>query len=158
MEPAVAVLHQAGVIAYRAVDGTIEVLLVTSRDTGRWIIPKGNIGAGSTPAQAANQEAFEEAGVKGIIASSLPLGNYTCSKRLPSGEYRTAMVEVYLMRVKEELKRFPEKRERKLAWVSIADAVTIIEEPGVVPLLQRVAELEDSLARPEADSRSLRSG
>jgi 8-oxo-dGTP pyrophosphatase MutT (NUDIX family) len=55
------VLHQAGVIAYRDNHGKIEVLLITSRDTGRWIIPKGNIGGRTTPAKAAEKEAYEEA-------------------------------------------------------------------------------------------------
>ena len=50
-------LHQAGVIAYRILDGKVQVLLMTSRDTGRWIIPKGNIDAGATPAKAAEKEA-----------------------------------------------------------------------------------------------------
>jgi 8-oxo-dGTP pyrophosphatase MutT (NUDIX family) len=48
------------------------VLLMTSRDTGRWIIPKGNIDAGATPAKAAEKEAYEEAGVKGTITRLLP--------------------------------------------------------------------------------------
>jgi predicted NUDIX family NTP pyrophosphohydrolase len=51
-------LHQAGVIAYRILDGKVQVLLMTSRDTGRWIIPKGNIDAGATPAKAAEKEAY----------------------------------------------------------------------------------------------------
>ena len=68
-----AILHQAGVIAYRIVDAKVQVLLITSRDTGRWIIPKRNIDAGATPAKATQREAYEEAGVKGTITSLLPL-------------------------------------------------------------------------------------
>ena len=59
------ILNQAGVIAYRILDGKVRVLLVTSRDTGRWIIPKGNIKAGEMPCKAAENEAYEEAGGKG---------------------------------------------------------------------------------------------
>ena len=100
------ILHQAGVIAYRVLDdGKVRVLLVTSRDTGRWIIPKGNIKAGEMPCKAAENEAYEEAGVKGIIIGSSPLGMYTYFKRLDSGEARAATVEVYLLRVKERLKK-----------------------------------------------------
>jgi 8-oxo-dGTP pyrophosphatase MutT (NUDIX family) len=90
------ILHQAGVIAYRILDGKIQVLLMTSRDTRRWIIPKGDIDAGATPAKAAEKEAYEEAGVKGTITSLLPLGIYTYFKKLESGEARAATVEVYL--------------------------------------------------------------
>jgi 8-oxo-dGTP pyrophosphatase MutT (NUDIX family) len=146
------ILHQAGVIAYRVVDGKIQVLLVTSRETARWIIPKGNIAAGSTPAQAAKREALEEAGVKGVITTSFPLGMYTYFKKLPSGESRAATVEVYLLRVTKHLKKWAEKRQRKLAWVATTEAVRIIEEPGVVPLLKRLAEFEGSLANPGAES------
>jgi 8-oxo-dGTP pyrophosphatase MutT (NUDIX family) len=151
------ILHQAGVIAYRILDGKVQVLLMTSRDTGRWIIPKGNIDAGATPAKAAEKEAYEEAGVKGTITSLLPLGIYTYFKKLESGEARAATVEVYLLRVKERLKKWPEKGERKLSWVSTKEAVRLIEEPGVVPLLLRLMEFEDDLAIP-ARKRSFKPG
>jgi len=148
MAPREAILHQAGVIAYRVVGGRVQVLLVTSRETARWIVPKGNIAAGSTPAQAAKREAREEAGIKGVIENSIPLGMYTYFKKRPSGEARAATVEVYLLRVEEQLKKWPERRQRKLAWLSITEAVKVIQEPGVVPLLKRLAEFEGSLAHP----------
>ena len=142
------ILHQAGVIAYRILDRKVRVLLVTSRDTGRWIIPKGNIKAGEMPCKAAENEAYEEAGVKGIIIGSSPLGMYSYFKKLDSGQARAATVEVYLLRVKDRLKKWPEKNERKLSWVSTKKAVGLVEEPGIVPLLLRVVELEDDLANP----------
>jgi 8-oxo-dGTP pyrophosphatase MutT (NUDIX family) len=150
MARAAAILHQAGVLAYRVVGDKLEVLLVTSRETARWIIPKGNIAAGSTPVQAAEQEALEEAGIKGVIVSSAPLGLYNYFKKLPSGEARAATVEVYLLRVTEQLKKWPERRERRYAWLSTAEAAKFIEEPGVVPLLNRLAEIEDGLVHPPA--------
>ena len=141
------ILNQAGVIAYRVQDGKVRVLLMTSRDTGRWIIPKGNIKAGATPCKAAEKEAYEEAGVKGTITGSIPLGMYTYSKKLASGEARAATVEVYLLRVQERLKKWPERSERKVSWVSTKEAVRLVEEPGVVPLLLQLMELEDDLAK-----------
>ena len=116
---------------------------MTSRDTGRWIIPKGNIKPGTTPSKAAEQEAFEEAGIKGTIAGSTPLGMYTYSKKLVSGGARVASVEVYLLQVKKQVKKWPERHERKLAWVSTQKAVSLIEEPGVIPLLLRLMEERD---------------
>ena len=142
------ILNQAGVIAYRVLDGKVQVLLMTSRDTGRWIIPKGNINGRSTPSKAAEKEAYEEAGVIGAITSSTPLGIYTYSKKLASGEARAATVEVYLLRITERLKKWPEKGKRKLSWVSTKEAVGLIEELGVVPLLRRLMEFEDTLANP----------
>jgi len=135
------ILPQAGVIAYRIRRGKVQVLLMTSRDTGRWIIPKGNIKPDTTPSKAAAQEAFEEAGIKGTIVSSTPLGMYTYFKTLRSGEARSATVEVFLLQVKKQVKKWPERGERKLAWVSAKKAVSLIEEPGVVPLLVRLIEL-----------------
>ena len=136
-------LAQAGVIAYRIHHGEVQVLLMTSRDTGRWIIPKGNVKPGSSPSKAAAQEAFEDAGVKGTIVSSTPLGVYTYAKKLGSGEARSATVEVFLLQVKKQVKKWPEKGERKLAWVSAKKAVELVEEPGVVPLLRGLTEFED---------------
>ena len=77
-------LQQAGVIPYRFEAGALQVLLITSRGSGRWVIPKGGIEKGFSPAQAAAREAYEEAGVKGRI-SDAPLGSFTYSKRLRSG-------------------------------------------------------------------------
>jgi len=142
------ILNQAGVIAYRVLDGKVRVLLVTSRDTGRWIIPKGHIKAGEMPCKAAKNEAYEEAGVRGIIVGSSPLGMYTYFKKLVSGQARPATVEVYLLRVKERLKKWPERNKRKLSWVSTKEAVALVEEPGIVPLLLRLMELEHDLANP----------
>jgi 8-oxo-dGTP pyrophosphatase MutT (NUDIX family) len=151
MAAAAPILHQAGVIPYRILNGNVQVLLVTSRHTGRWIVPKGYVNGRSTPAEVAEKEAYEEAGVRGMIANSVPLGFYTYFKRLEAGELRAATVEVYLLWVKQQLKKWPEKKERKLSWVSIKEAVTLIEEPGVVPLLHRLMEFENALAHPERE-------
>ena len=148
------ILHQAGVIPFRIAGGKVQVLLLTSRDTGRWIIPKGNINGAVTPAEAAKLEAFEEAGVKGTITSSIPLGFYTYFKILASGKTHPATVEVYLLRVLQQFKKWPEKGERKLAWLTMKKATRLVQEPGVVPLLLRLKELKDSLAIPEGESSS----
>jgi hypothetical protein len=106
------------------------------------------------PCKAAENEADEEAGVKGTIIGSMPLGTYTYFKKLDSGQACSAMVEVYLLRVKERLKKWPERNERKLSWVSTKKAVGLVEEPGIVPLLLRLMELEDDLAKPAHESLS----
>ena len=135
------VIHQAGVIAHRIANGRHEVLLITSRDTRRWIIPKGNIEPGKTAPEAALQEAFEEAGVRGILASEIPLCFYTYFKRRTDQPSLPVSVEVFLLEVTEQLKKWPEKGKRKLRWLPIARAIKKLEEPGVVPLMQRLAEL-----------------
>jgi 8-oxo-dGTP pyrophosphatase MutT (NUDIX family) len=143
------ILHQAGAIAYRVERGKLEVLLMTSRQTGRWIIPKGNIAPGATPAVAAAREAYEEAGVRGRIDSPIPLGFYNYFKRLASGEARPAAVEVYLLRAEVPLKKWPEKGQRRRSWMSPAKAALLIEEPGAVPLLRRLMEFEAELLGPK---------
>jgi 8-oxo-dGTP pyrophosphatase MutT (NUDIX family) len=139
------ILYQAGILAYRFERRRLQVRLVTSRETRRWIIPKGNIGLGMTAAQAAEQEAYEEAGVRGFIASAAPLGFYTYEKRLGSGGARPALVEVYLLGVERTLKRWPEKHQRAAAWFQPSEAIEVVGEPGLVPLLHRVLELGSDL-------------
>jgi 8-oxo-dGTP pyrophosphatase MutT (NUDIX family) len=138
------ILRQAAAIAYRVRKGKIQVLLVTSRDQGRWIIPKGHIDPGTTPIQTAVTEAHEEAGIEGIV-NKIPLGLYTYFKRLEAERSRPATVEVYLMHVTRQREAWPEKGQRKLAWMSIKKAVQLIQEPGIIPLLKRLMELEANL-------------
>jgi uncharacterized protein len=151
------VLRQAGVIPYRVIGGKVQVLLVTSRGTGRWIIPKGNVAAGSTSLHAAEEEAFEEAGIKGVVDSAIPLGSYTYGKRLGSGDVRPAVVEVYLLRVLRQVKKWRERGQRVLEWVSIEQAIARHGEPGLEPLLDRLLELENMLVQGDAATSSARS-
>ncbi len=134
-------LQQAGVIPYRFEASILQVLLITSRGSGRWVIPKGGIEKGFTPAEAAAREAYEEAGVKGTM-SEAPLGAFTYSKRLRNGNVVPASVEVYAMRVEKELKNWPERAERRLQWVSVAQAIHLVNEPGVAQLLLRLQEAQ----------------
>lgn len=149
-------LRQAGVIPYRVVDGRVQVLLVTSRGAGRWIIPKGNVAAGSTALEAAEEEAFEEAGIKGVVDSAFPLGTYTYGKRLGSGDVRPAVVEVYLLRALRQMKKWREKGQRMLEWVSIEQALARHGEPGLEPLLYRLLDLETKLVQDAETSSSIR--
>ena len=133
-------LQQAGAIPYRFEAGALQVLLITSRGSGRWVIPKGGIEKGFSPSQAAAREAFEEAGVRWCISES-PLGSFTYSKRLRSGNFIPATVEVYAMRVEKELKNWPERAERRLKWAPVAQAALLVSEPGIARLLLRLQEV-----------------
>jgi 8-oxo-dGTP pyrophosphatase MutT (NUDIX family) len=117
----------------------LQVLLITSRGAGRWVIPKGGIEKGFSPAQAAAREAYEEAGVRGCI-SEPPLGTFTYSKRLRSGNVIPAKVEVYAMRVEKALKNWPERAERRLKWAPVAEAARLVSEPGIARLLLLLQE------------------
>jgi 8-oxo-dGTP pyrophosphatase MutT (NUDIX family) len=92
-------IRQVAALPYRITDdGTAEILLITSRDTRRWIIPKGNLIRGLDPHQAAAHEAFEEAGISGIAYPSA-LGTYHNGKRRRNGSVRPTEVEVFPLAV-----------------------------------------------------------
>ena len=133
--------HQSGVIAYRIGANGPEVLLLTSRDTGRLVIPKGNIAAGLTPRESGAREAFEEAGVTGTIDGDFPLGFFTYQKRLADSSVEPTTVEVYSLHVERQRKQWPEMNERHLSWVSPVQAARLVAEPSLARLFLRFAEI-----------------
>ena len=125
---------QFGALCYRVQDDHVQVLLVSSRGTGRWIIPKGWPMDGETPAGAAATEAYEEAGVEGKI-SDICLGIYSYTKTIPKGDNLPIVVAVFPFKVKRLLKDFPEAGQRKRQWFSLKKAAAMISEPELVPLI-----------------------
>lgn len=105
-----------------------EVMLITSRDTGRWIIPKGWPKGGLPPHDAAAEEAFEEAGVAGEI-SKRPIGSYSYQKVMKNGVAARCSVQVFALRVTRQHRRWPERRQRKIKWYGPDDAVQFVHEP-----------------------------
>jgi 8-oxo-dGTP pyrophosphatase MutT (NUDIX family) len=127
---------QYGALPYRMqADAALEVLLITSRETKRWIIPKGWPIDGLAPRKAAAREAYEEAGVRGRVESSL--GNYTYVK-YSSGRQAShpCEVEVFPLAVKRQSKNWPEARERRAQWCSLAEAASLVSDEGLRDLLQ----------------------
>src|SRR5215475_7152261 len=105
-----------------------EVMLVTSRETRRWIIPKGWPQKGKTPRQSAASEAFEEAGVVGAVGRR-PIGSFSYRKRLKRGVIVDCEVRVFALKVKRQYKSWPERGQRRSAWHAPADAARLIREP-----------------------------
>ncbi len=116
----------------------LEVLLITSRDTGRWVIPKGWPMDGKAPHEAAAQEAFEEAGVLGEV-SAQALGAYPYGKRLKSGDVRACMVEVFALKVGRHKRVWPEKAQRRRSWFAAEDAAERVDEPELAELIRAFA-------------------
>ena len=114
-------------------DGALQILLVTSRDTGRWIIPKGWPSKRLKDCKAAAREARQEAGVKGKILREA-IGSYWYVKRELGGE-DPIEVRVFLLKVSKRCKRWPEKRERRRAWFDIEDAASRVSDPELSPLI-----------------------
>lgn len=112
----------------------IEVLLITSRDTGRWVIPKGWPMKGCMAHTVAEREAFEEAGMQGH-AEETPLGFYNYLKSLRGGIEVPCKVQVHAMEVETQAKEFKEKGVRRLEWVSCAEAARRVAEPQLKDLI-----------------------
>lgn len=110
------------------------MLLITSRDTKRWVIPKGNPIRGLAPHQSAAHEAFEEAGLSGIACPS-SIGSYVYDKRRRRGGTRRLDVDVYPLAVIGQYDNWPEMHEREKMWFSLADAARAVDEPELKALL-----------------------
>lgn len=119
---------QHGALPWRWVDGTLEVMLVTSRETGRWIIPKGWPHEGMSSARSAAQEAFEEAGITGAITKK-PIGRFNYLKFIGGEDAVDCIVHVHAMEVEEELSRWPEKAQRTRKWFLRPEAAELVDEP-----------------------------
>ncbi|HIJ63023.1 MAG TPA: NUDIX hydrolase [Rhodospirillaceae bacterium] len=127
-------LRQYAALPYTVRDGELLVLLVTSRETGRWVIPKGWLKKQLKPSGTAAAEAFEEAGVRGDIARK-PIASFEYSKRLSDEKRRRCRVDVFLLAVHEELDDWPEKSERRREWMPPTEAADCVTEAGLVSLL-----------------------
>lgn len=132
----------------RKKQGGIEVLLLTSRDTGRWVIPKGWPMAGKKSHAVAEREAWEEAGVKGKVSHE-PFGYYSYAKGMDGGLKIHCRVQVHLLLVKEMAKDFREKGTRRLEWVSCEEATARVNEPELKVLFHRLAQMAANM--PPAD-------
>jgi 8-oxo-dGTP pyrophosphatase MutT (NUDIX family) len=105
-----------------------EIMLVTSRTTGRWIIPKGWPMKRKTPYAAAAREALEEAGVVGHIDKQ-PIGSFSHKKLLKQGEEVVCEVQVFPLEVRHQRKTWPDKGKREVQWFSPAEAAKTVTEP-----------------------------
>lgn len=140
-------IRQVAAIPFRQDSlGNIEVMLVTSRETRRFIVPKGWPMKGKSGRQTATIEAREEAGVLGKTLKE-PTGRYSYWKRLSTGFVKVD-VTVYLLAVNEELSEWQEAPRRQRAWLSPADAATLIDEPELATLVETlsIADLAPPIA------------
>ncbi|MFN3891152.1 MAG: NUDIX hydrolase [Beijerinckiaceae bacterium] len=129
---------QAAALPFRR-EKELEVLLVSSLDTGRWIVPKGWPMKGRTNFETAKREAFEEAGVKGEIASK-PAGSFHYDKRRRNGSVCRCMVEVFPLEVKSQSRSWPEKAVRKTRWCAWSEAADLVDDAGLGEIIRAFAE------------------
>ncbi|TCL66318.1 NUDIX hydrolase [Rhizobium sp. BK251] len=126
--------QQYGALCFRSTLDGPEVLLITTRETKRWMIPKGWPISGLKPRKVAEREAWEEAGVVGRVRRK-PFGDFVYDKRLNDGSEVRPIVEVFLIEVRRCRKHFPEMAEREAMWLTPADAARRVEEPALGRLL-----------------------
>ncbi|CAD0184942.1 NUDIX domain protein [Ruegeria sp. THAF57] len=115
-----------------------EVLLITSRETGRWVIPKGWPMDGLDGAETARQEAWEEAGVRPAKLGRSPVGQYTYDKILKDGSAQPVLTNVYRVDVQELADDFPEVGQRTREWVSPQTAADRVWEPELSEILRHL--------------------
>lgn len=144
-------LHQVGALPVRVRNGRIQVCLITTRETRRWVIPKGWPMKGQRDFVAAKLEAEEEAGLIGRI-EKLPVGSFVYWKRQLDG-FERVKVFVYLLRVHSRLQTWKEMGQRQIRWVLLDDACLLVEEPSLTLLLQGMRRRQSSFGLPAETAR-----
>jgi 8-oxo-dGTP pyrophosphatase MutT (NUDIX family) len=136
-EPTPEPLHQIGALPIQKEGGRIRVLLVTTRTTRRWTIPKGWPMKGLKDHEAAAQEAREEAGIEGRIEKDA-LGTYLYWKRRET-HFDLCQVSVYLLKVEKDLDKWEEQDEREKRWFAVEEAALLVE-PELSSLILGLSE------------------
>jgi predicted phosphate transport protein (TIGR00153 family) len=138
-------IRQIAALPYRtegpALDAPVRILLITSRGTGRWVIPKGNVSGGLAPHAAAALEAEEEAGVGGSV-SPIPLGSYRYRKRRGNGASLMVDVDVFPLCVTDERDTWKEQSERERRWFTLPQAAQAVDESDLRQLIRSFAPSE----------------
>src|SRR3954469_6189247 len=117
-----------------------EVMLVTSRGRQRWIIPKGWPHSGRAPCDSAAREAFEEAGVLGLVGRR-SLGSFRYKKRLKKGRVTVCDVHVFPLNVVRQRPQWPEKNQREIKWVSVKEAAEAVQNARLSNIILRWAQI-----------------
>lgn len=137
MNAKAATARQFAALPYRrSKGGKIEILLVTSRETRRWIIPKGWPISGVEPHNLAALEAMEEAGVTGKVEEK-PIGAYRYEKKRSDGTIVLCTVDTFALEVEERMPTWPEQGERERKWFGLEEAAQKVQEPELRALLKK---------------------
>lgn len=125
---------QYAALCWRLQSAQLQVLLITSRDTGRWVLPKGWAMEGRSAAQAAEREAWEEAGVIGAISPD-SIGWFHYDKQIAGAKAVPCRVEVFALRVASLSAKFPERKQRQRKWFGAPEVAELVAEPELRALL-----------------------
>lgn len=133
--------YQVAALCWREAGEGIEILLVSSLTTQRWILPKGWPKDGRDGGGTALEEAWEEAGIRILGEPPVGIGRYTYQKRLRGDVPVRTIVDVYAIHIRDILDHYPEEGRRERAWVSPAEAAARIQEPELKQLLLNSPDL-----------------
>ena len=136
---------QVAALCYRFIGEKLQVCIITTRDTGRWIIPRGWPMDGQTPAEGAAIEALEEAGVRGL-AHPFSVGAYSYEKLIDDA-WVTVMVTVFALQADKSHKKWPEKSERKRKWMSPKKAAQKLDDIGLRQIVAHFNPVTLDIAR-----------
>lgn len=145
------VYQQAAAIPLRYKDQELQVMLVQTRSGNKWTIPKGLIDSGFTAQETALQEAYEEAGIKGVLHSDV-YDEFSYEKW-----QGICKVQVFLMNVESELSHWPEKYFRKRKWVGVEQAIKMVKYSALgemIRKLERESDLVDKVSNTAAPNKS----
>ena len=131
-------VRQAGAIPYTVVQGQPVFLLITSRRSGRWIFPKGELEEGTVPWEMAAHEAYEEAGAAGTVDQK-PIGSYRTMKTL-AFRRQPIVVDLYPLRVEEQLEDWPEKEQRHRHWATLPEAKRLLSDTKLADMAARLSK------------------
>ncbi len=151
--PAAQEAAQVAALCWRLHKGRVQVLLVTSRDTGRWVLPKGWPMAGKPAEAAAAREAWEEAGVEGLVVAQA-IGRYAYDKTRPDAAPLRCGVDIFPLRVQRLKSEFPEHKERRRKWFSAGEAAGLVAEADLATILTHLHESPEGLTGAEKPSAS----
>lgn len=127
-------MHQIAALPWRRRGDAVEILMITSRETKRWVIAKGHRMVDLDDPDAAAQEAYEEAGVQGDIARK-PVGLFRYDKRMKDGRLEPCVVDVYPLEVLIQLGSWPEASQRTRQWMTSVDAAASVHEDDLARLI-----------------------
>jgi len=123
----------------RRSDARTQVMLVTTRESGRWVIPKGWPKKRKSPCATAASEALEEAGVVGKVGRD-SIGSYSYKKRLKSGAVVACEVRVFPLKVKRQQKSWLERGEREIQWFSRAKAAKAVRDRALGNIIRNLSK------------------
>lgn len=130
---------QVAALPWRLAEGGIQILLITSRESGRWILPKGWPEKNEALCDAAAREAGEEAGIRGAVEAD-DIGRYVYAKTRASGVELACEVRVFPLKVKNLADKWKEARERRRRWMRVGEAIAAIREPELCALIEEFSD------------------